>query len=117
MENAREDASLYKDTVFVPEMGVHPADGKQEKGETQTFDADGEVKMFIKDERLKVLLLQGGGGSGKSLFCHIFSKKVLEEGCIEWIPVFINLPGLKEPLTQVIDETLRNNKFSEEEIT
>ena len=31
LENAREDASLFKDTVFVPEMGVHPAEGQQEK--------------------------------------------------------------------------------------
>ena len=33
IENANEDAALYKDTVFVPEMGVHPVDGKQEKTE------------------------------------------------------------------------------------
>ena len=31
LENAREDAAQYKDTVFVPEMGVHPPEGQQEK--------------------------------------------------------------------------------------
>ena len=68
------------------------------------------------NEKLKVLLVQGGGGSGKSLFCHIFSKKMLDEGQKEWIPVFINLPSLKDPLTQVIDEHLKSNRFKEEEI-
>ena len=63
-----------------------------------------------------MLLVQGGGGSGKSLFCHIFSKKMLEEGKTEWIPVFINLPSLKDPITQVIDEHLIINRFSDEEI-
>jgi len=41
---------------------------------------------------------------------------MLEEKGREWIPVFINLSSLKEPLTQVIQETLKNNRFSEEEI-
>ena len=35
---------------------------------------------------------------------------------MEWIPVFINLPSLKDPLTQVIDEHLSNNRFEEKEI-
>ena len=65
---------------------------------------------------MKVLLIQGGGGSGKSLFCHIFSKKLLENSNSEWIPIFINLPSLKDPITQVIWETLKNNRFGEEEI-
>ena len=64
-----------------------------------------------------MLLIQGGAGSGKSLFCHMFAKKLLEEdNGMGWIPIFINLPSLKDPLTQVIEETLRNNRFSEEEI-
>jgi len=81
------------------------------------FEVEGEVLKFLEDERLKVLLVQGGGGSGKSLFCHIFSKNLIEENKTEWIPVFINLPSLKDPLTQVISETLKINRFSEEEIT
>ena len=28
-ESAKGDALLYRDTVFVPEMGVHPVDGRQ----------------------------------------------------------------------------------------
>ena len=68
------------------------------------------------NEKLKVLLVQGGGGSGKSLFCHIFSKKMLDEGQKEWIPVFINLPSLKDPLSKVIQEYLNINGFDEKEI-
>jgi len=89
----------------------HPAEGRE-----TAFEAENEVSRFVGDEKLKVLLVQGGAGSGKSLFCHIFGKKMLEEKGREWIPVFINLSSLKEPLTQVIQETLKNNRFSEEEI-
>ena len=64
----------------------------------------------------RAMLIQGGAGSGKSLFCHIFAKKLLEENKQGWIPVFINLPTLKDPITQVIEETLRNDRFSEEDI-
>ena len=116
LENAREDAAQYIDTVFVPEMGIHPPEGQQEKVELIPFDVDGEVNQFLGNEKLKVLVIQGGGGSGKSLFCHIFSKKMLDEGQKEWIPVFINLPSLKDPLTQVIDEYLKTNRFEEKEI-
>ena len=97
-------------------MGVHPTDSQVKEKETQVFDVEKEVISFIDDEERKVLLIQGGGGSGKSLFCHIFAKKLLEEDGIGWIPMFINLPTLKDPVTQVIQETLRNNRFSEEEI-
>ena len=58
MENAGQDAALYKDTVFVPEMGVHPPEGKQENIEKQEiFEVENEVYKFIEDEKLKVLLV------------------------------------------------------------
>ena len=79
------------------------------------FKVDNEVLKFLEDEKLKVLLIQGGGGSGKSLFCHIFAKELLEDET-ELIPIFINLPTLKDPLYHVIDETLGNFRFSKEEI-
>ena len=76
----------------MPEMGVHPVEGKQDKTDQQVFEAEKEVCSFIEDEKLKVLLVQGGGGSGKSLFCHVFAKQLLEAEETDWIPVFINLP-------------------------
>ena len=114
MQNATDDANLYKQTVFVPEMGVHPVEGK-EKTEPQAFEVDEKVKQFLEDEKLKVLLVQGGGGSGKSLFCHIFAKELLEDET-EWIPLFINLPSLKDPINKVVHEYLNNNGFEEKEI-
>ena len=74
-------------------MGVRPADDEH----AQAFEADGEAKRFLENEKLKVLLVQGAGGAGKSLFCHIFAKELLEEET-ELIPIFINLPTLKDPL-------------------
>ena len=115
MASASEDASKFQETIFVPEMGVHPIEGKQEKTELEVFKVDNEVLKFLEDEKLKVLLIQGGGGSGKSLFCHIFAKELLEEET-ELIPIFINLPTLKDPLNSVINETLKNCRFCEEEI-
>ena len=41
---------------------------------------------------------------------------MLDENHKEWIPVFINLPTLKNPLDQVIDEHLKMNRFDEKEI-
>jgi len=93
-------------------MGVRPADDEH----AQAFEADGEAKRFLESERLKVLLVQGAGGSGKSLFCHIFAKELLDEGKTEWTPIHINLPSLKDPITQVIDEHLKANRFDEKEI-
>ena len=115
MERANKDASEFLETIFVPEMGVHPIEGKQEKTELEVFKVDNEVLKFLEDEKLKVLLIQGGGGSGKSLFYHIFAKELLEEET-ELIPIFINLPTLKDPLNSVINETLKNYRFCEEEI-
>ena len=115
MASASEDASKFLETIFVPEMGVHPIEGEQENAELEVFKVDNEVLRFLEDEKLKVLLIQGGGGSGKSLFCHIFAKELIEDET-ELIPIFINLPTLKDPLHSVIDETLKNYRFCEEEI-
>jgi len=80
----------------------------------KVFEAEKKVFAFLDNEKLKVLLIQGGGGSGKSLFCHIVAKKLIGENTTEYIPIFINLPGLKDPITQVIEETLINSRFSEQ---
>ena len=49
MENAKEDALQYKETVFVPEMGVHPVE-RQEKAELTVFEVEKEVIKFIEVE-------------------------------------------------------------------
>ena len=56
MGNAASDALLYKDTVFVPEMGVIPVE-KQERPQTEPFVVEKEVCRFIDDENLRVLLV------------------------------------------------------------
>ena len=63
---------------------------------------------FVENDKLKVLLIHGGGGSGKSLFCHMFIKMLMDNNISNNIPIFINLPSLKEPITRVIEETLDN---------
>ena len=73
LNSAREDSLQYENTAFVQEMGVFPE-------QTEAFDVEQQVVKFLHEEQKRVLLIQGGGGSGKSLFCHIFSKKLLEEG-------------------------------------
>ena len=100
------DTMGFNGTVYVPEMGVRPA-LKKEAAE-QLVDAEDEVSKFVADEKLKVMLVQGGAGSGKSLFCHMFAKRLFEEKKLDYIPVFINLPSLKDPVIQVLEETLKN---------
>ena len=62
LATAREDSLLCEDAVFVPEMCIRP-------GQQQAFQAEAEAFRFVEDETLRVLLIQGGAGSGKSLFC------------------------------------------------
>ena len=66
--------------------------------ELEAFHVEERVLNFLSENE-KVLLIQGGGGSGKSLFCHIFAKNLVDEGKMEWIPVFISLPALKNPVS------------------
>ena len=75
--------------------------------------------MFLKSDK-KVLLIQGGGGSGKSLFCHVLINKILlkdeQQKYLNVIPLFINLPSLKDPINSVLVETLLAKDFKDVEI-
>ena len=59
------------------EVGIQKENKEGEK-EKPPFDVDTEVDAYLISDR-KVLLIQGGGGSGKSLFCHMLIRKILKD--------------------------------------
>ncbi len=91
----------------------------------QFFNSNVEQEIKLEDEKRapylsshKLLLLQGNAGSGKSVFCQDLSTHLWQnyrEG--DPIPLFISLPQCEDPIEQVIEETLENYGFTEEQIT
>ena len=63
------------------------------------------MSKFINDSLKKVLLIHGGPGAGKSLFCNIFVRKLIKDKP-ESVPIFISLPQMKDPIGSLLDETL-----------
>ena len=77
MKQVRAEAEPWKNFIFIPELGMYVEFGKKDdKAERTVFDVDTEVDVFLKSDK-RVLLIQGGGGSGKSLFCHVLINKML----------------------------------------
>ena len=115
-----QDSKDYDSYVFIAERAVLPKiPGARdvEGAETTVVEADGVVQDFLKNEVQKVMLVQGGGGSGKSLYCHILIREMLKKiDELDAIPIFINLPSLKDPIFNVLNETLKSKGFEDSEI-
>ena len=68
---------------------------------------------FLNNDKKSVLLIKGQSGSGKTTFMKNLEKDLLEdrkkeqskEGIL--IPIWCSLPFLKEPLTSLVQETLK----------
>ena len=58
-------------------MGIHPIEGHKDEA-YQSFEVDKEVNNFLNDDKQRVLLIHGGSGSGKSLFCHMLIKALYD---------------------------------------
>ena len=94
----------------------------------ESFELDFKIKMcFLADDNsAKVLLITGGTGVGKSLFCRYFQRSVLmnwnpeaqqESSEKEWLPVSIDLSTLKNAKTAAASEALaRELHLTESEI-
>lgn len=85
----------------------------------QHFDLDEKVSEFLdqKNKERKVMLLLGGAGEGKSTYNRYLFKKLwyeFAEGSA--IPVFIGLPSVENPATQLLQEYFNSEHFTEEEI-
>ena len=82
----------------------------------QHFDLETKTLELLQTDK-KVILLLGGAGEGKSTFNRYLYKKLWEnftEG--NAIPVFISLPSLENPTTQLLQEYFQREEFTVEEI-
>ncbi len=81
-----------------------------------TFDLTGAVNDFIEGDKILMLIL-GESGSGKSFFGQALIKRKSEmfhPG--DRIPLFISLPSLRNPKTNLMYEALGNHGFTKEEV-
>ena len=80
------------------------------------FDLTGAVNDFIEGDKILMLIL-GESGSGKSFFGQALIKRKSELfHSDDRIPLFISLPSLRSPRTNLMYETLGNHGFTKEEI-
>lgn len=117
----------FKDTVISPTtshaQALHfyiPLKGgtQIETPSSLCFDSATRVHAFLDQSDSKVLLIQGGAGSGKSLFGRYMERDLW----VKWgtdsdtIPLFISLSQTSDPYNNVIQKNLQSHHFSEEVI-
>ncbi|CAL5984405.1 Pentapeptide_repeats-containing protein [Hexamita inflata] len=98
--------------MYIPEKGV--ADLKFVKDISVATDVDAELHKFFDDGEKKVALIQGGAGTGKTIYCQYLITQLLQTQQIP--PLYINLPQLQNWQTQMVEETLAELRFSEVEV-
>ncbi|CAL5984403.1 Pentapeptide_repeats-containing protein [Hexamita inflata] len=98
--------------MYIPEKGV--ADLKFVKDISMATDVDAELHRFFDDGEKKVALIQGGAGTGKTIYCQYLITQLLQTQQIH--PLYINLPQLQNWQTQMVEETLAELRFSEVEV-
>ncbi|CAL6082371.1 Pentapeptide_repeats-containing protein [Hexamita inflata] len=98
--------------LYIPEKGVF--DIKNINNKDFIKDVDSEIQSFIKDEQQKSMLIQGGAGTGKTLYCQHLVQQIIKLRQI--IPIYINLPLMQNWEKFMLEETLQSMKFTEIEI-
>lgn len=116
---------ILSDKVLNDELKTYiPVNGSYQRFTNQvtnTFDLAKKMQELIQESDKKVFLILGSAGAGKSTFNRYLEKNLWEqykEGY--YIPIFISLPSLMNPETQLIQEYLQNLppncSFNEQEI-
>ena len=99
-----EELSLY-----IPARGDYTAECTHPKPMVE------HVSEFFDSDNTQVMLLLGGSGSGKTLFGQYLTQQLTaQKGAIT--PIWISLPGLKNPKTQLMEEGLKANGVPESQI-
>ena len=89
------------------------------------FELEFEIKkrLLNSDATLKVVLLTGGSGIGKSTFCKYLQRAMLVDwdntqlDDTEWLPILVDLSNLKEAANFTISEALKQElSLTENEI-
>ncbi len=68
------------------------------------------MKEFLNDPTKKVTLIQGGSGTGKTLFGRYLERSLwnLPPSSSPFIPLFVSLPSLSDPYANLIETTLQS---------
>ncbi|KAM3137494.1 hypothetical protein pb186bvf_010467 [Paramecium bursaria] len=96
---------------------------ENEEKKTPLFNYDqinsGEIDEFLIQESKSSLLIHGPAGSGKSLTARKIEEYLWKQYNKRWdkitddfiIPIFIQLPAIKDPKFNAIEETLKSTQY------
>lgn len=110
-----EDVELKKDLdLYIP---VRCVEGQVKAFSQPRRDLEVETLKFLNSEK-RVMLLSGGAGEGKSTFNRYLERKLWADFEIgKPVPVFVSLPSLQNPMTNLLQEYFQNEGFTHEEIS
>ncbi|KAG0299618.1 hypothetical protein BGZ97_003615 [Linnemannia gamsii] len=98
--------------VYIPPM----AKANLQAPDEDIFPLMENVQEFLASNR-QVMLILGDSGAGKSTFNkHLEAELLQSYNSGDRIPLFVNLPALGGPATDIITEQLREHNFSEDQI-
>ncbi|CAL6102583.1 WD40_repeat protein [Hexamita inflata] len=98
--------------MYIPEKCI--TDIKNINDMSQITDISDQVQSFINDTSKKSMLIQGGAGTGKTIYCQYLITQLLESKNI--IPILISLPQLQNFETQMIEQSLKELRLTDTEI-
>ncbi len=91
--------------------------GKANSHEADTFNLLPKIQDFLNDEEVKVILLMGDSGAGKTSFNRILEKQLWEKKKEhDAIPLFISLASIKNPVHDLIPTALKKRGLSKDQI-
>lgn len=109
---------ILNDKDLLQELATYiPVRGATRVTDTDTFDLEEKMRDFFVNSQRKVLLLLGNSGGGKSTFNRYFERVLWQQyqpG--QPVPIFIALPNLHNPSTELLREYFTHHGFTEKEI-
>jgi|GEM_PF-4609338 len=107
---------VLNDQDMQTELSLYiPVQAAKNRNTGERFDLEHEVSHFLASDK-KVMLLLGEAGEGKSTFNRYLLRKLwtqFQEGSA--IPIFISLPNIRNPDTELLTEYFHSEGFTDEE--
>lgn len=96
--------------IYIPVRGAYRIQ------DPESFDLETKAREILKSDK-KLLLLLGNAGGGKSTFNLFLARKLWKEHkTSDRIPLFISLPSLHDPETNLLGEYFKQHGFTDPEI-